>query len=76
MLALITILGMVIISPPGEIKAFSQHSNGVAAYEFIKLKPCETGVRRSGYTYSPIGGSVVLKQKNPDGTVTIPACVN
>lgn len=73
MFAIIMILAVVVIAPSEEMREFSRHSNGVAAYEFVTAKPCETGLHSSGYAYAP-SGRVVLKQLNEDGTVTMPVC--
>ena len=73
MLAFMIIIAVVLVAPSEEMREFSRHSNGVAAYEFVTSTPCESGLRRSGYAYAP-SSKVYLKQKNLDGTVTMPVC--
>ncbi len=80
MLAVLIILAAIVVTPPGKLGEFSRNGNGVPAYEIVKAEPCESGLRNSGYAVVPStfvpGDSVVLKQENPDGTVTEPVCSN
>ena len=73
MLAVFAILGVFLVAPPEGIREFRSHSNGMAEYEIVIAKPCETGLRTTGYAYAPAGG-IMLKQKNLDGTVSTPVC--
>ena len=54
---------------------FMSNSNGIAQYEFVNVDGCPSGERRSGYTIAPFD-KVVLKQVNPDGTISEPVCSN
>jgi hypothetical protein len=42
-------------------------------YVFVQSRPCETGLRDSGYALS-FTGSIILKQVNEDGTVSDLIC--
>ena len=66
---------MIIMFPSEGMQEFSRHSNGVAEYEFVTVKPCEDGLRKSGYALVPFN-SIALKQKNLDGTITEPTCTD
>ena len=68
-------MAMFIMFPTEGMQEFSRHSNGLAEYEFVTVKPCESGLRNSGYALVPFS-SVAVKQKNLDGTVTEPACTD
>ncbi len=52
---------------------FSKNSNGMDEYAFVTATPCLTGQTDSGYAIAPFG-RVMLKQVNPDGTVSTPIC--
>ena len=56
-------------------KEFSKHSNGMDEYVFVQSRPCETGLRDSGYALS-FTGRISLKQVNEDGTVSDQICTN
>ncbi|MCG8625485.1 MAG: hypothetical protein MJE68_26245 [Proteobacteria bacterium] len=58
---------------PGE--EFMRNSNGIAEYEFVNVDACPGGERRSGYSIAPFD-KVVLKQVNPDRTISEPVCSN
>ena len=66
---------MILMFPTEGMQEFSRHSNGIAEYEFVTVKPCDAGLKRSGYALMPFD-SLVLKQRNADGTITEPTCTN
>lgn len=54
---------------------FTSNSNGIAQYEFVNVDGCPSGERRSGYAVAPFD-KVVLKQVDPDGSISEPVCSN
>ncbi len=64
---------MLIATQSDAYQEFSKHSNGMAEYAFVESRPCETGLRDSGYALS-LTGSIMLKQVNEDGTVSEQIC--
>ena len=62
-----------ITNDPGE--TFNHRGNGVAEYEFVNVDNCISGEHRSGFAIAPFD-KVVLKQVNPDGTISEPVCSN
>ena len=73
MAVLIIALAALVVFPSEGMREFMKHSNGNAEYQFVLRKPCETGLRNSGYALVAFS-SVTVKQKNVDGTVTEPVC--
>ena len=70
----IAILALMLIGTQSDIyQEFSKHSNGMSEYAFVQSRPCETGLRDSGYALS-FTGNVMLKQVNEDGTVSDQVC--
>ena len=70
----LAILGMMLLGTQSDAyQEFSKHSNGMDEYVFIQSRPCETGLRDSGYALS-FTGSIMLKQVNEDGTVSDQIC--
>ena len=68
------ILGLMLLATQSDsYQEFSKHSNGMDEYVFIQSRPCETGLRDSGYALS-FTGSIMLKQVNEDGTVSDQIC--
>ena len=68
------ILGLMLLGTQSDTyQEFSKHSNGMDEYVFIQSRPCETGLRDSGYALS-FTGSIMLKQVNEDGTVSDQIC--
>lgn len=68
------ILGLMLLGTQSDAyQEFSKHSNGMDEYVFIPSRPCETGLRDSGYALS-FTGSIMLKQVNEDGTVSDQIC--
>jgi len=53
-------------------KAFKANSNNNPNYAFVSVHNCETGKRESGFAFAP-SSTIVLKQRNQDGTVG-PVC--
>ena len=73
---IIAILAVMLISIQSDAyQEFSKHSNGMQEYVFVESRPCETGLRDSGYAIS-VTGNVMLKQVNEDGTVSDQICQN
>ena len=75
MAVLVIALAMFVMFPTEAMQEFSRHSNGKAEYDFVTVKPCESGLRASGYALVPMS-SIALKQRNLDGTITEPVCSN
>ena len=72
----IAILALMLIGTQSDTyQEFSKHSNGMSEYAFVQSRPCETGLRDSGYALS-FTGNVMLKQVNEDGTVSDQICTN
>jgi hypothetical protein len=72
MIVLLLILGITLF-PSEQMQEFGRHSNGSNAYVFISAQECDSGLKSSGYAYTP-KDHIVLKQVNLDGTVDLPAC--
>ena len=72
-MAIILILLGFMIFPSDEMVEFRKNSNPNAAYVLVDTVECESGMRKSGYSYAP-GGRVMFKQVNEDGTVDLPVC--
>ena len=64
----IALFGFFALSSTDEAQQFAKHSNGNHAYEIVKPRSCESGLRSTGYSWSVAGG-IALKQQNLDGTV-------
>ena len=72
----IAILGLMLLGTQSDAyQEFSKHSNGMDEYVFVQSRPCDTGLRDSGYALS-FTGSIMLKQVNEDGTVSDLICTN
>ena len=72
----LAILGLMLLGTQSDAyQEFSKHSNGMDEYVFVQSRPCETGLRDSGYALS-FTGSIMLKQVNEDGTVSDLICTN
>ncbi len=72
----IAILALMLMGTQSDAyQEFSKHSNGMKEYVFVQSRPCETGLRDSGYALS-LTGSIMLKQVNEDGTVSDQVCTN
>ena len=70
----IAILALMLLGTQSDsYQEFSKHSNGMSEYAFVQSRPCETGLRDSGYAFS-FTGSIMLKQVNEDGTVSDQVC--
>jgi len=69
---LVLALGLFLFPTEG-MKEFRKHSNGVAEYRFVTSKPCDTGLRDTGFALAP-SGNVYLKQVNKDGTLAPEVC--
>lgn len=67
---MVIILGIlaIMLFPSDSMKEFRAHSNGVSEYKWVEATECDTGLKKSGYSFAP-AGRVVLKQVNEDGTV-------
>ena len=65
--AIVILVGLGIYSSDA-FSEFRRHSNNNPRYVFAYVKDCDTGLRGSGYAYA-LGGSILLKQVNRDGTV-------
>ena len=66
---------LLLLFPTEGMQEFSRHSNGNAEYELVEVKPCEDGLKKSGYALIPFS-SLAFKQKNLDGSITEPTCTD
>lgn len=65
---LLGVFGFIAIGVSDSAQEFAKHSNGSNSYSIVMPRACEEGLRETGYSWS-IGGGVMLKQDNLDGTV-------
>ena len=65
---IIGIFGLMALTLSDDVQEFVKHSNGSDQFTIVMPRSCETGLRESGFTWS-LGGNMVLKQNNPDGTI-------
>ena len=65
--AVVILVGLGIYSSDA-ISEFRTHSNNNPQYVFAYVEDCDSGLRESGYAYA-LGGRIMLKQINRDGTV-------
>ena len=70
MSALILVFGIVGLFNTESMQSFSQHSNNKLEYRFVRVVPCETGLKSSGFSVAPTG-RLFLKQVNKDGSVGV-----
>ena len=64
---LVILVGLGIYSSDA-VSEFRTHSNNNPQYVFVYVDGCDSGLRGSGYAYA-LGGRIMLKQVNRDGTV-------
>ena len=69
----IMIVGFIFLSVLGitqsdAYQTFRAHSNNNPAYAFVQARPCDSGLRSSGYAMA-MRGKIYLKQVSKDGTV-------
>ena len=69
----IMIVGFIFLAVLGMTQSdayqqFKVYSNNNPAYVFVWAKPCDSGLRSSGYAMA-MRGKIYLKQVNKDGTV-------
>lgn len=65
---LMGVFGFIAIGTSDSAQEFAKHSNGSHVYSFVMPRACEEGLRETGYSWS-IGGGVMIKQQNLDGTL-------
>ncbi|MGC6518236.1 MAG: hypothetical protein ACON49_09470 [Candidatus Puniceispirillaceae bacterium] len=64
---LLGVFGFIAIGLSDSAQEFAKHSNGSNVYDIITPQSCPTGLRETGYSWS-IGGGIMLKERNLDGT--------
>ena len=74
MSVLLGLFGFMAIGVSDSAQEFAKHSNMSNSYSIVMPRSCPTGLRETGYSWS-IGGGVMLKENNLDGT-TGPVCID
>ena len=72
-MAIILILLGFMIFPSDEMVEFRKNSGPNPTFVMVDSVECESGLRKSGYSYAP-GGHVMFKQVSEDGSVEMPVC--
>ena len=72
MSVLLGVFGFIAIGMSDSAQEFAKHSNMSSSYSIVSPRSCPTGLRETGYSWS-IGGGVMLKENNLDGS-TGPVC--
>ena len=65
---LLGVFGFLAIGTSDGVQEFAKHSNGSNSYSIIAPRACTSGLRETGYSWS-LGGGIILKQNNLDGSV-------
>ena len=69
---LLGVFGFLAIGLSDGAQEFAKHSNMSNNYSIVMPRSCPSGLRETGYSWS-LGGGVMLKENNLDGT-TGPVC--
>jgi hypothetical protein len=64
---LVGVFGFLAIGLSDGVQEFAKHSNGSNSYDIVAPRSCSSGLRETGYSWS-LGGGVMLKERNLDGT--------
>jgi len=72
MAVIIGIFSFLALGMSDGVQEFSKHSAGTQSYKIVTPRACTSGLRETGYSWS-LGGGIILKEQNLDGSIG-PVC--